>query len=740
MNSRLLKSLLRSLPATALVLAMPFVAAPALALEVSATEASATEVSVTGGVVRTATDDEADTATTDEPTVSIQIDSESASVEGDEPLSLVVTIDNTTDTDLDAGRIVLTGGSTTIGSRATLHAHLDGSDPLPTPVDLVDVAVPPITAGSNYTSNAVLVPNDRLSMPPDYGAVPLTAAFESGATTIAAHDTYIAAAAAPTNSIELAIAIPVTAPTGQNGLISSESLATYTAPSGVLTRQLDGAAGRDVALGVDPMIIASIRVLGAAAPASATAWLDRLADVPNETFPLQFADADGAVQAASGLDALLEPSSVQFALPADYTPAVPTETPTPDPSGTPTPAPTEDDTIPTVDELTAFEWTMDDLLWPAEGTVTASDLDMFAASGVTDTILGSSNVADATAYPAASTVGERGALVADDDISSALRIAATAVTAGDGADAIADISAELAVTAREQGATGRTVLATLDRGWPPTASRLGDALQAVSNLPTVNPVDLSDVRAEERIDVTLADIEPDSSRTSAVSLLMDREARLREFSAVLTTPELLTGRERVQILTLLSVDWMDTGEEWTEALVAHSEQTSELLGSVSILNSSDVLLVGNESAIPFGVRNDSPYDVQVLIDATPSNIRLDVGDPQVVEVAAGSRQTVRVPVTAQLGNGDVGLTVTLSSVSGVRVGEPVTATVAVRADWEGIGAVIAVLLVVGMLVAGVVRTILRRRARLAEAAEKKASSDAPDSDNTDSNGNIEERS
>lgn len=721
MNRRLLKSLLRSLPATALVLAFPFVSSPAFASPVS---------SVSGTVVRSATaDDTADDSA--EPVVSIEIDSESAAVDDDEPLRLTVTVDNTTGADLSSGRLVVTGGTTTIGSQDTLHAHLDGSDPLPTTVELAAVAVPAIGTDESFTTSTLVVPADRLSMPADYGAVPLTATLSSGDLDVAAHDTYIAAAAPPTSTIELSIAMPVTAPTGQTGLISSESLATYTAAGGVLTRQLDGAAGRDVALAVDPMIIASIRALGAAAPASATAWLDRLSSISNETFALQFADADGAVQAAAGVDSLLEPLSLDFALPADYTAVVPTETPTPDPTDTPDPDASEpadepadatEDARPATDDLVDFDWSMDGMLWPAEGAVTTGDLDVFANSGVEETILSSANVADSASPAAASQVGENDVLVADDAVSAALRDAATAVTAADFADAVSAVSAELAVSAREQGATGRAMLATLDRGWPPTASRLGEALDAVSALPTVDPLALSDVRTEERTEAALAEVETDSSRTGAASLLLDREAQLTEFSAVLTTPELLTGRERVQILALLAVDWMDTSDEWSAALSEHSQQTSDTLGSVSILNSSDVLLVGNESAIPFGVRNDSAYDVQVVVDATPSNIRLDVGEPQTVEVTAGSRQTVRVPVKAQLGNGDVGLTVTLSSVSGVRIGDPVTATVAVRADWEGIGAVVAVLLVVAMLVAGIIRTILRRRTRLAERADAKTAS------------------
>ncbi|RWZ67870.1 hypothetical protein ELQ92_00950 [Labedella populi] len=717
MNRRLHKSLLRSLPATALAMVFSFVSVPALAL----TQPSSIGTGPERAVLAPSAVDEST-----EPTVSLDIDNESASVDGDDPLRLTVTIDNTTLTELPAGVVVLSAGIATIGSRASLHAHVDGTDPLPTPAGLIEVPIPSVPAGSSFTSEPIVVAHDQLRMPTDYGAVPLSAAFSAGPVTVEAHSTYVAAEASPTGSIGLSIVMPVTTPTEQDGLIGAESLSTYTAPGGVLTRQLDGVVGRDVTLAVDPMIIASIRALGQAAPASATEWLDRLATIPNDMFPLQYADADGALQAAAGLETLLQPTSLEFGVPTDYSAIAPTPTATAEAPETPPadgePAEDPQGARPTLDELLTWEWTTDDLLWPTEGTVSADAFETFARSGVTETIVTTDNLED-TAVGAAALVGDKRVLVSDDAISTALRAATTAATTTDSTDAIAELTAELAVTARESGATGRTVLATLDRGWPPTSAGLGEALDAAFALPMVEPVSLAQVRGEERTETTIAGFESDGARTSAAKLLVDREKQLETFSSVLTDPELLTGRERAQILALLAVDWHDTPDEWTEALVAHNQQTTDLLGSVSILNPSDVLLVGNESAIPFGVRNDSPYDIAVEVTAVPSNIRLDVGAPQTIEVSAQSRQTVRVPVKAQLGNGDVSLTVTLASLSGERIGPPVTATVAVRADWEGIGAVIAVLLVVAMLVAGIIRTVLRRRERRSEKAAKTVAAD-----------------
>src|SRR6187431_3076 len=92
------------------------------------------------------------------------------------------------------------------------------------------------------------------------------------------------------SSVNLAIAVPIVVGPGSTGLISAEELEAYTRPLGELTRQLDAVIDRPVAIGIDPMIIVSIRILGSSAPASATAWLDRFEAASNETFALGYAD------------------------------------------------------------------------------------------------------------------------------------------------------------------------------------------------------------------------------------------------------------------------------------------------------------------------------------------------------------------------------------------------------------------------------------------------------------------
>jgi hypothetical protein len=70
---------------------------------------------------------------------------------------------------------------------------------------------------------------------------------------------------------------------------------------------------RPVAIAIDPMIIASIRVLGTSAPTSAVEWLNRLASAGNDIFPLGYADADPSLAVQAGAPAPLAPTSLEFA-------------------------------------------------------------------------------------------------------------------------------------------------------------------------------------------------------------------------------------------------------------------------------------------------------------------------------------------------------------------------------------------------------------------------------------------
>jgi hypothetical protein len=116
------------------------------------------------------------------------------------------------------------------------------------------------------------------------------------------------------------------------------------------------------------------------------------------------------------------------------------------------------------------------------------------------------------------------------------------------------------------------------------------------------------------------------------------------------------------------------------------------------------------------VINGHPYDVTVVVRAVPSNPRLTVGESQIVTIPAESQGTVKIPVSARVGNGNVDLALSMWTESGYSVGRDVLVPVRVRADWEGFGLVIIAVLFVGLVSTGVVRTLRRNRTVVKESS------------------------
>ncbi len=117
------------------------------------------------------------------------------------------------------------------------------------------------------------------------------------------------------STIDTAIVVPVTVAPGQDGVLSADQLSEYTSTEGALSRKLDAlASAPNAIIALDPRIIASIRALGAAAPASALEWLTGLSSLPNDVFPLQYADADLSLERAAGVTSPLSATSLLWAL------------------------------------------------------------------------------------------------------------------------------------------------------------------------------------------------------------------------------------------------------------------------------------------------------------------------------------------------------------------------------------------------------------------------------------------
>jgi hypothetical protein len=585
-----------------------------------------------------------------------------------------------------------------------------------------------------------------------WGARGLAAVFTAGGADGAAKNvaaegrsTFIWSLPTPVAPVGVTMVMPITTPPGTAGLIPRQALETYTGPTGLLTRQLEGVINRPVAIAIDPMILASIRILGTSAPASASSWLDRLAHAPNEIFPLSYADADIALQSQAGAPALLTPISFDHAIDpslfATPTPTAgpPSDTPTPAQPG-PRPAPTATEgpgvgVAPTTEELLAWDYTSTGIGWPVEGRVAADDLPAFAASGLSTTIIAGSQVTGENTDDvpnAAMRLGDSTGLVINDGISQALRRAAKATTDEAWRQAMAEASARLAVIAAHGSDVPRTLLAAFDRGWPPTASRLGQTIDAFSALPWKAPASLGQALASTpTANLAFQSKAETDARVDLASRLLQRESDIAAFASVVPEPTSLTAPHRLDLLAVLATAWAPQPDAWREAVSAQLAVSGDVLQSIAITTKGPINVVASQADIPLTLSNTLDQAVTVRIHLVPSNGRLVVGTDAEATIDAQSARTVLVPVSAKIGNGDVTLRASVYSPTGILVGQPGEIEVNVQAEWEGVGAVIFAILVVLFFGFGVWRNIVRRRKDRTEAGDAGQAAEAEDAKDFD---------
>ncbi|MCC4247915.1 DUF6049 family protein [Microbacterium testaceum] len=540
------------------------------------------------------------------------------------------------------------------------------------------------------------------------GVYPVLAQTSGGASVQAPTVVVIPADGAAT---PLAVVVPITAAPRTRGLLTASELADLTAVDGPLSAQLDAVDGSLATLAVDPAIPAAIRVLGSSAPPTAVAWLQRLLALPNDRFALQFGDADLSAQIHAGLPAPLAPTSLQsYMAAADFLQAESSVT-------TPSPAASPDPGQPAFPDLAALLDIGDAdqaVFWPATGSVDSSVVTALGALG-TDTaaarvLVASSNL---TGDPptANATVGGVATPVYDAQVSAALTTAAGENDTARRGAALAAASGHLAFA--RTGAADRPVLAVLDRGTDRSRVSLRATLGAVASAPGYIPSTLAGIAGAARAEVALGEGSSNAARAAELSGLLSDEATIDRFATILDQPELLTGRERAEVLQVLSVAW--TGDAARQAVADHRAATQTTLDSVGIL-SSDFRLVSSSAPLRPWVRNDLPWPVSVVLRSQPDDARLRVQASTPIDAQAAANTRVEVPVEARIANGEVDVAMQLYSPTGEPIGARQSVQVEVRAEWESIGLIIIIVLVVIFLGIGVLRTIgRRRRARAAEA-------------------------
>lgn len=629
-------------------------------------------------------------------------------------LAVSVTLQNGTDAATPASAVTLALGARALEDRAALSAWLAGDAAGVTLSPIGQAALPAVAPATAQTAGFVLAATDPALAARAPGVYPLSASVDTGDGPVTSTSVMIVP---PEGGAEVGVGVvvPITAGPTTEALLTATELIALTGPEGSLTDQLDAVEGTAAILAVDPAIPAAIRTLGAAAPPSALAWLTRLELLTNSRFALQFGDADVAVQVQAGLTRPLRPQALPSPLqPANFAAATPAPTAPADP-GAPV--------YPTLPDLLGIGSAREDVYWPATGTATPEVVQTLGgATGVGGGSLTLVPSASTTAGAAGDTVpgraraGDTDLLVYDSDISRELHAASAEEETSLRGAPLTAAAAYLAFAAAQSG--GEPIVVSLDRGADRSRVALRTAITSASQAPGVTPLTLGGVAARIPASVEITGGTVDQARADAAAALVSDEAEISRFATILDDPTLLTGPERAEILQLLGLGWLPDPEPWAAGLAAHRSETATTLDSVGILPPSPINLFSAGAPIPIWVRNDLPYPVDVVLLATPDDLRLDV--TQVNEVAAGAQSNTRVqvPVQARVGNGEVSVQLQLRSRTLEPIGDAQVVDVTVRADWENIGLVVLSILVGGFLVLGVVRTVLRLRRRSRRTDER----------------------
>lgn len=649
----------------------------------------------------------------------------------DGSLALGATVTNTGTEPLAAGTANIASSPTPFASRLDLTDWLTSAADLRLPTEVVAVDVPALAPGQSHRIDPVTISRTDLGFQTLGASYPLRAYFSSGEVTAQKRQSALLSTEDTVTAVPTAIIVPLSVPARTTGLLTAEELETLTAPDGYLTLALAAVRDQPVTLAIDPMLLTSIRVLGRSAPNSATAWLTDLADAKLPSFLLQYADADPAVQAQSGLDRLLNPAGFEFAMaPGNFPAATPTPTPSDSASAsasetaTPTPDATESATpepdaptveYPTTAELLAWDTTLEGIVWPAAETVAAADLAVFAESGAKITIVSSSQIESTTSFTPAAHQAAAGTslLISDDTLSEIVGGLVGAGGAHEDPGALGDLRREYAAMAAEPGGETRSHVITLDRTWNPAG--LDVAITTLRSL-DVQPVSLASVLETTDSDVEFVAAAAEEDRVSRVDALLEGETRIVEFSDVLETPALLVGQERSEVLALLGTSWTPNTDGWLTAIREHANASAATLSAITLVPTEQFNMVSWQSTLGFSVRNNLQYPAAVTLTIAADNLRLSIAPTVSAVIPARTTVKYQVPVSARIGNGRTNLTLGLTSATGRQLAAPTTVLVNVRADWEKIGLAILGGIVVILLGGGVFRT-LRGRRRRARAAD-----------------------
>ena len=449
-------------------------------------------------------------------------------------------------------------------------------------------------------------------------------------------------------------------------------------------------------LAIDPRVIASIRLLGDAAPADAVLFLERLLAAPNESFLLPWADADSLATINASSTPVPRPEGTGIVSGSSVGPVE-----------TPAPSPDSDDVI-TIDKLMEWPATLGGVAWAEPASLTSPAVSMLSDDG-TSVVIAPGSSLESTA--AVQQLGELRVLRVDDTVSAAARAASLAESQQRFDHAMARVSAVLASSAAAE--PGIPVIIPLARDQLAGTDRLLDTIAQTVALPWSAGGLVSDALSRSSVASSVIEATADETRLASVRAALEAEARDRAFAAIAVTPTSITDVRRLELLAALSVGW---GAQSVEALRGFVRESTELQSSVQVVESSAITLLADRASLPVTVQNELDVAVRVFVKVDPDTTQLRVLDTRVETLVEPRSQTRALVPVESLTNGQVDITVTVRDADNTIIGNPTRVALNLQAGWETAGTIAMAVALVLLLGFGIARDVRKRRRLRAEQA------------------------
>ena len=513
----------------------------------------------------------------------------------------------------------------------------------------------------------------------------------------------------------LAVVVPVVVPQEPGQIIDPVSLESLTAPGGFLSSLSSQTRNSFATLAIDPRIPASVLTDGNP-DSRALAWWQGLVAGSPDTFLTAYGDADLAGQIQAGASQLLSSGSrdgsqdIEAALKAVVPVTVPAPTGAALPSPSPSPSPS---VLPAADPIPQVNgWTpsIRGIAWPVANSVDEVTLSAIATAGTSTVILASGNVDPGLGSVVSARVDGTNALVTNDGLSDALDRAAAATTNEEWSGAMASAVVRLATLATDPSGQQATVAALSRSGGLSAVTRLSETLAALQALPWIQAQGLSGMGRIPPIDVALVPRSESPDRLAAITELLIRNDEVTTFATIAAEPTVVTDPTARQIMATLAAGLVGS-EAWPARVDGSLAQMSAVLASVRVSTDSDINMIGSTASLPVSVENSLATPVTVVVTADPRNNSISIAGPVTVKIESRAQAVARFSAQAQVSTGSVLVDTGLASAAGAPVGTVRSLRVNVRADWEAVGLIAFGAVFVGLVVAGVIRTVRRREAQ-----------------------------